>query len=139
MEMTGLLGSTLSLLAMMLVGITLFTGLSWFHVMDVIGQGTLALFAWIGDSMAGMRDWFAGRRAKAHREVVRKVDTERRRSKPKPRIEPQIVAEKEPKSKRVVKEQQQVLFANLPADSLPQLDLLDEPPEQKFGLQPRSP
>jgi S-DNA-T family DNA segregation ATPase FtsK/SpoIIIE len=132
-ELTGLLGSTLFLLAMMLVGITLFTGLSWFHVMDLVGKGTLGLLAWVGETIAGMRDWFAGRRAKAHRGEVRKADSVRRRSKPKPRIEPQLSSEEEPSSKRVVKEQQQVLFANLPADSLPQLDLLDEPPEQKPG------
>ena len=80
-ELTGVLGSTLFLLAMMLVGVTLFTGLSWFRVMDLLGQATLSLVGWVGNSFAGLRDWFAGRRAKAHREVVRKADTERRRSK----------------------------------------------------------
>ena len=83
---TGALGSTLFLLALMLVGITLFTGLSWFYVMDLIGKGTLFLFAWIGKSIANLRDWFAGRRAKAKREEVRKADTVRQKTKPKTRI-----------------------------------------------------
>ncbi len=131
---TGMLGSTLFLFAFMLVGITLYTGLSWFWVMDRIGQFTLAGVDWVVERVAGLRDWFAGRRAKAHREEVRKADTERRKTKPRPRIEPQVAEEKPaPKSKRVVKEKQQILFENLPADMLPPLDMLDDPPVQEVG------
>ena len=39
LSLTGALGTTLFLLALVLVGITLFTGLSWFSVMDAIGNG----------------------------------------------------------------------------------------------------
>ncbi|NRB71847.1 MAG: DNA translocase FtsK 4TM domain-containing protein, partial [Xanthomonadales bacterium] len=130
----GMLGATLFLFAFMLVGITLYTGLSWFWVMDMIGKYTLAGFEWLVASVAGMRDTFAGRRAKARREEVRKADTVRQKSKPKPKIEPQITpASEPPKSARVAKEKQQILFENLPADSLPPLDMLDDPPEQKVG------
>jgi S-DNA-T family DNA segregation ATPase FtsK/SpoIIIE len=94
LQLTGALGSTLFLLALMLVGVTLFTGLSWFHVMDLIGQGTLAIIAWISKSITSLRDWFAGRRAKAKREEVRKADSVRRKTKQKPRIEPQLTASK---------------------------------------------
>ena len=134
LDTTGMLGSTLFLFAFMLVGITLYTGLSWFFVMDQIGKYTLTGLGWMIDRVAGMRDWFAGRRAKAHREEVRKADTVRRKTKPKTRIEPQIQQQAMPeKSERVVKEKQQILFENLPADQLPPLQMLDDPPEQVAG------
>ncbi len=131
---TRMLGATLFLFAFMLVGITLYTGLSWFWVMDVIGKAALDTMEWVGARIAGMRDGFAGRRAKARREEVRKADTVRRQTKPKPRIEPQIEQQAPPpKSQRVVKEKQQILFEDLPADMLPPLKLLDDPPEQEVG------
>ncbi len=131
---TGLLGSTLFLLAFMLGGITLYTGLSWFWVMDQIGKYTLAGLDWAVARVVGLRDWFAGRRAKQRREEVRKADTERRKTKPKPRIEPKIEDQAPPpKSKRVVKEKQQILFENLPDSMLPPLSVLDDPPEQEVG------
>jgi len=133
LQLTGALGSTLFLLALMLVGITLFTGLSWFRVMDLIGQGTLTIFAWIAKSLADLRDWFAGRRAKAKREEVRKADSIRRKHKPKPRIEPQLASGKTKQGKRVAREKQQNLFENLPVDALPPLKLLDEPGDQQSG------
>jgi hypothetical protein len=71
LQTTGVLGSTLFLLAMLMVGLTLFAGISWFRVMDVTGKYTLASIAWLGSAGAGMRDWFAGRRAKAQRVACR--------------------------------------------------------------------
>ena len=132
-ELTGLLGSTLFLFSMMLVGVTLFTGLSWFHVMDVTGRITLELADWLVAKIASMRDWFAGRRARAKREEVRKTDSVRQKSKKTPKIEPQISVPEEQPSKRVAKEKQRHLFKNMPPDSLPPLDLLDEPHDQPPG------
>ena len=77
LQWTGMLGSTLFLFSMMLVGITLFTGLSWFYVMDVTGRITLSLGEGLMTGITNMRDWFAGRRARAKRDVVRKSDTAR--------------------------------------------------------------
>ena len=133
MQATGMLGSTLFLLALFLLGLTLFAGISWFRVMDATGKFTLDAAAWLGASVAGMRDRAAGRRAKAHREESRKADSERQKKKPKPRIEPQIVTAESQTSKRAEKEKQQVLFKNLPAGNLPPLDLLDDPPGQQDG------
>ncbi|MDX1461142.1 MAG: DNA translocase FtsK 4TM domain-containing protein [Xanthomonadales bacterium] len=132
-QLAGDLGATLFLLAALLVGVTLFTGLSWFVVMDQTGRYTLAGLAWLHKSVSDLRDWFAGRRAKAQREEVRKADTERRKTKPKPRIEPQLTSAPAPQSKRVAREKQQNLFADLPVDALPPLKLLDEPGEQQPG------
>ncbi|MBT8049330.1 MAG: cell division protein FtsK [Xanthomonadales bacterium] len=133
LQSTGALGSTLFLLAMFLVGLTLFAGISWFRVMDVTGKYTLAVAAWVVASVADMRDWFAGRRAKAEREEVRKADSVRQKSKPKRKIEPQIVAPEGMPSERATREKQQPLFKNLPAGSLPPLELLDNPPKQAAG------
>ncbi len=133
MQLTGQLGSTLFLFSMMLVGVTLFTGLSWFHVMDVTGRITLNLIDWLTDQVDIMRDWLAGRRARANREVVRKTDSDRQRGRKAPRIEPQISVPQEQSSKRVAKEKQRPLFKNMPADSLPPLDMLDEPHDQPPG------
>jgi len=133
LEVTGALGSTLFLLSMLLVGLTLFAHISWFKVMDMTGKYTLATVAWLGTAATGMRDWFAGRRAKAQREEVRKADSVRQKSKPKRKIEPQISSPDSQPSKRAAREKQQPLFKNLPAGSLPPLELLDDPPEQKPG------
>lgn len=127
----GLLGATLSLLALLLIGLTLFTGISWFKVMDGIGAITISLFEWSVDKFAELRDWLAGRRARAEREEVRKKDSERTRNKPKPRIEPQI--ETDAQSNRVIREKQQVLFKDLPMGELPPLEMLDEPPSAGRG------
>jgi S-DNA-T family DNA segregation ATPase FtsK/SpoIIIE len=132
-EVAGLLGSTLFLLALLLVGLTLFAGISWFRVMDATGKYTLQGIAWLSGSLADMRDWLAGRRAKAQRVEVRKADEVRQKTKPKRKIEPQIVAPESQPSTRVQKEKQQKLFKNLPAGELPPLDLLDDPPEQVEG------
>jgi len=133
MQLTGQLGSTLFLFSMMLVGVTLFTGLSWFHVMDVTGRITLELLDWLMLQVGGMRDWFAGRRARAKREVVRKTDSVKQKGRKAPRIEPQISVPQERPSKRVAREKQRPLFKNMPADSLPPLDMLDEPHDQLPG------
>ncbi|MGA9574523.1 MAG: DNA translocase FtsK 4TM domain-containing protein [Lysobacterales bacterium] len=133
LQWTGMLGATLFLFSMMLVGITLFTGLSWFRVMDITGKITLGIFDWLLTSIANLRDWFAGRRAKAKREVVRKTDSIRQRGKTAPKIEPQISMPQEPVSQRVAREKQRPLFTHIPTDLLPPLDLLDEPHDQLPG------
>jgi S-DNA-T family DNA segregation ATPase FtsK/SpoIIIE len=133
LQWTGMLGGTLFLFSMLLVGVTLFTGLSWFQVMDVTGQITLGIFDWLLTTIANLRDWFAGRRAKAKREEVRKTDSIRQRGKTAPKIEPQISMPQEQVSVRVAREKQRPLFTNIPTDLLPPLDLLDEPHDQLPG------
>jgi S-DNA-T family DNA segregation ATPase FtsK/SpoIIIE len=80
-----------------------------------------------------MRDWFAGRRARAKRDEVRKTDQVKRKGRQAPKIEPQISLPDDNIGKRAVKEKQQPLFKDMPADSLPPLDLLDEPADQAPG------
>lgn len=133
LSVSGQLGATLLLLAIFLTGISFFTGLSWLRVMDLIGATALNLFASLGKVYATAHDWFAGRRAKAERDVSRKVDTKRKKTRTKLRIEPQVEVAAEEPSKRVQKEVQRPLFKSLPAGALPPLELLDEPPEHPPG------
>ncbi len=133
LQIAGALGATLFLLALLLVGVTLYTGLSWFTVMDWVGKVTLGALAWIAKSASDLRDWFAGRRAKAKREEVRKADSVRRKTKAKPRIEPQLSVSKVARSKRAAREKQQALFEDLPVDELPPLKLLDDAGDQEQG------
>ena len=133
MHSAGLLGATLFLLTLLLVGITLFTGISWFKVMDGVGAATLTALDWSANRFTDLRDWFAGRRAKAARVEVRKADTIRKKDKPKPRIEPQLPVEDTAASPRVTREKQRPLFKDHPAGELPTLEILDEPPDQQAG------
>jgi S-DNA-T family DNA segregation ATPase FtsK/SpoIIIE len=133
LQNTGALGTTLFLLAIVLAGLTLFAGISWFRVMDSIGRYTMLILGWFVASMAQLRDWFAGQRAKAQRGEVRKADSERQKHKPKPRIEPQLPAEEVQPSQRATRERQRPLFKNLPVGPLPPLELLGSPPEQGPG------
>ncbi|MGM0656944.1 MAG: DNA translocase FtsK [Pseudomonadota bacterium] len=130
-QVMGFTGAALINLAVLLAGITLFTGLSWIDVVDRIGGWAIAAWAWSGQKLAEGRDWMAGRRARAEREVIRKRDTVKRKKRPEVRIEPRVESDEDEKAKK--KARQRSLFKNLPAGSLPPLDLLDEAPEQEPG------
>ncbi|MDT8450655.1 MAG: DNA translocase FtsK 4TM domain-containing protein [Wenzhouxiangellaceae bacterium] len=130
-EVMGFTGAALINLAVLLAGITLFTGLSWLDFLERIGGWAIGGGYWLVERLAAGRDWMAGRRARAEREEVRKRDTIRRRKRPEVRIEPRV--EPTPAEREKKKVSQRVLFRNLPAGSLPPLDLLDEPPEQQPG------
>ncbi|MEX0915023.1 MAG: DNA translocase FtsK, partial [Wenzhouxiangellaceae bacterium] len=60
-----------------------------------------------------------------------KRDTVKRKKRTEVRIEPRVETTPEEKARK--KHGQRSLFKNLPAGSLPPLDLLDEPPEQQPG------
>jgi S-DNA-T family DNA segregation ATPase FtsK/SpoIIIE len=128
----GAVGGPLLMLALLLVGITLLTGLSWVAVMDAIGAWTLRGLDLLAAAYENLTDWNAGRIAKQEREAVVKVEKEKKVARPKPRIEPQI-STFEP-SRRAVKERQETLFEKpASAAELPPLGLLDEPPPAKGG------
>ncbi len=126
------LGATLFLLALFLGGVTLFTGLSWLGLMDLTGRYTLDLAAWLQAQLAGVRDYWAGRRARAQREVSARVEKARTEKRKPPKIEP-VIRDVEP-SERAAKERQVPLF-DPPADSggLPPLSLLDAPEKRVAG------
>jgi S-DNA-T family DNA segregation ATPase FtsK/SpoIIIE len=131
-EVMGFTGAALINLTILLAGITLFTGLSWIHVVDRTGRAAIALGLWIVDRFGKTRDWIAGRRARAEREEVRKLDTIKRKKKPEVRIEPRV----EPKISKPVetKLRQQPLFKDMGESGIPPLDLLDEPRANKAAF-----
>ncbi|HEX5636275.1 MAG TPA: DNA translocase FtsK 4TM domain-containing protein, partial [Gammaproteobacteria bacterium] len=135
----GLLGSSLLLLAVFLAGVTLFTGLSWLGVMDLVGMGALAVYDWIYSRIQQRiemrQDKQEGEQARHHREEAVKVEQKKQETRKAPvRIEP--VIKKVEISERHVKEKQINLFDDLPATTtgLPPLRLLDEAVKSTKGL-----
>jgi len=124
-------GSTLLLLALFLSGFTLFTGISWLLVMDVLGGLTLALFdrlMVLKERITEAQKW---RKAKQHRIDVIKEDKKKIEKRKPIRIEP-VIQEVKP-SVRVEKERQVPLFDSLPDSELPPLALLDPAKPSGYG------
>ena len=71
----GPVGGNLFLLALLLVSVTLATGLSWLGLMDRIGQGVLALGPLFRRSTQQATDWQQARAMREEREEVRKFDS----------------------------------------------------------------
>ncbi len=132
MRTFGPLGAGLFLLALLLIAVTLATGLSWFKLMDAIGRFLLGAGAGVAGKLRKAEDWNAAREARAEREVVRKIETVKQSKREPIRIEP-VVAPIE-KSDRAKRETQIPLFAGASSDGeLPPLSLLDEPKPQTKG------
>lgn len=137
----GLLGSTLILLAVFLAGITLFSGISWFRVIDTIGSVTLLSYNWVQETVLafieGRQVKRAGEEAKQQRQEVvaaskKKQAVREARGSSDVRIEP--VVKKVEISERMDREKQIQLF-EAPSDSeLPALRLLDPPKPQEKGF-----
>jgi len=122
-------GASLLLLTLLLIGFTLFTGVSWLGVMDAIGDFILKVWRQsvmlLGDTLEKRK---ANRMKQERQEVVKKVK-ERKRDKPPP-----VIEKKEPTikiSERVEKEKQMPLLDIEPNTELPPLGLLD--PAKKSG------
>jgi len=125
-------GSSLFLLPLLLVGISLFSGISWFTVMDVIGglvlngyRRLLALFKPRESALPSARQM-----KKARSESLKKEKKRIKERKP-PRIETEVTQVKP--SIRVEKEKQMTLIQPEPNSELPPLSLLDEPQHAEHG------
>ncbi len=125
----GDLGSTLINLSIFLIGVTLYTGLSWLWLMDTTGRWTLTGIARINGLISELRQRLEGRRAKRQRDIAVKAEQEKIEQRPPPKIEP-IITEF-PTSERAEQEKQEPLFAPPPDSVLPPLDLLDKPKPAK--------
>nr|ART38382.1 G434 [uncultured bacterium] len=130
----GELGGNLFLLVLFLVSVTLGTGLSWFALMERIGQGVSALPGLLRRSGKQAEDWQKTRAMREQREEVRKVDAVKQAKREPVRIEPPVVPVVE-KSERAKRETQIPLFhgTGATADGLPPLALLDDPKPQAMG------
>ncbi len=116
-------GSTLLMLALFLSGFTLFTGVSWFTVMDLLGGWVIWLGQGVQRLIAGWRDRSAAKQARRERVELVKKEKKKAETRKQTRIEPMINAPKP--SERVEKERQVPLFEADPNSELPPLALLD--------------
>jgi len=128
----GFMGASLFLLALLLVAITLSTGLSWFRLMDRLGGWALAAIALLSRGRQRADTWRSARHAKAEREEVRREDSVKRARREPVRIEPQVPPPE--RSERARREQQIPLFSGVPTRAgTPPLSLLDDPQPQSAG------
>lgn len=137
----GLLGSTLLLLALFLAGITLFSGVSWFRVIDSLGVIAMTTADWVKTKVIAFAEYLeekkVGDEAKQQRQEVfaagqkKQAIREEVSGNKNVRIEP--VVKKVEISERVDREKQIQLF-DAPSDSeLPALRLLDPPKPHEKG------
>jgi S-DNA-T family DNA segregation ATPase FtsK/SpoIIIE len=125
-QAVGFAGSTIILIAMIVIGSSLFFGFSWGTVAEKIG----AALEWIMLKVSNIRNARQDRRAGQVAQAVRHEQVEAKYEKTvhdQPiRIEPAIVTVQ--KSERLQKEKQQSLFIEpVVAGDLPALSLLDQP------------
>ncbi len=125
-------GSTLVFLVMLLIGVTLFSGLSWFGLMDALGRWTLdQFFKLLGRNSEVAETWEDQRVAaemKEERDEAFAREQERQKERKPVKIEP--VVEKVEVAPRVEKQQQKekqkVLFEEPVTGELPSVNLLEE-------------
>lgn len=130
----GPMGSNLFLLTLLLVSVTLATGLSWFSVMDWIGAQVLKLPELFRRGHKQASEWNEARTLREERTEARKVDTELRAKREKVKIEaPPPAAVVVEKSERAKRDQQIPLFVGGDPGALPPLALLDDPKPQPAG------
>jgi S-DNA-T family DNA segregation ATPase FtsK/SpoIIIE len=128
----GMLGGNLFLIALVLISITLATGLSWLAVMDRIGALVLKIPPLFRKGTQQASEWQAARAMREEREEVRKVETEKRAKREPVKIEPPPAPVVE-KSDRAKREQQIPLFHVPDGSGIPPLSLLDDPKPQAKG------
>ncbi|MCP4128466.1 MAG: cell division protein FtsK, partial [Gammaproteobacteria bacterium] len=110
-------GGTLLLLALFLGGVTLFTGVSWFTVMDRIGDATLQLFTALQRIYRQLLEKRQANSVKRQRSDALKIDKKKQVKRKPPKIEPVIKEVKA--SARIEKEKQVPLFLAESEEELP--------------------
>ena len=130
-QILGFTGATLTLLILIAIGLSQFTGLSWIRFVEKIGEDLENLLLWAKDTWELRQDKFAGLIASRNREKVVEFEKKRIENTPSLHIEPPTTTII--KSQRITKEKQTPLFSDLPDSPLPPLHLLDEP-EKDFEV-----
>jgi S-DNA-T family DNA segregation ATPase FtsK/SpoIIIE len=120
----GFTGATLALVTLAAVGFSLFSGLSWLRISELVGLLLESGWAYAAAAWERRRDRRIGEVAREERDHLLEADKKREEDHPPLRIEPPVVEIK--KSERVQKEKQAPLFEDLPDTPLPPLKLLDE-------------
>ncbi len=132
-------GSTLILMALFLTGITLYTDLSWFRLMDTIGRWTLLLFSRLLDTVGYFQRLLDQRRERKAL-VLAKVERDKELAEEKivrdnkPPILIAASPQPIPKSPRAIKEKQVTLFSEDAVGELPKVGLLDEAVHSGKGM-----
>lgn len=127
----GASGTSLLLLAVLLTGVTLFTGLSWLMVIDKLGGFAMIAVNYISGWLREINENLQVKRTRQQREETFREQKEKLQHKAKVRIEP-VLDKKEP-SKREEKEKQVPLFETADAPGMPALALLDQPKASQHG------
>lgn len=123
----GASGTSLFLLAILLTGVTLFTGLSWLMVIDRLGAITMLIAIHAARYSREFKAKLNTRRTLQKREETFQEQKEKLSLKPKVRVEPVLQTTPVATSKREEKERQQPLFETKDAPGMPPLSLLDMP------------
>ena len=124
-------GTSLLLLALLLTGVTLFTGLSWLMVIDRLGAMTMTVMVVISRWIREFKSELMVKRTKQQREESFREQNDKLLKREKVRVEPtiQIAAP----SKREEEERQVPLFESTEAGAMPALALLDMAEASKGG------
>ncbi len=135
------IGATLLMLAAFFASMTLFTGISWFQLMDWLGKVTLEALAWLSFQTRAFLDNLKDKRAqkeiKSQRESIFKQEKIKIEKRPPVQISKEV--KKIEPSIREQKEKQTSLFDNLPVEGeLPPVRLLDEPKAHKYTISDES-
>jgi len=120
----GFTGATLVLLTLAAIGFSLFTGISWIAVAEVVGAMLEAGYGFAIRAWDRRRDRKLGVRAREERDFV--VGAEKKREDEHPPLRIELPLAEIRQSERVQKEKQAPLFEDLPDTPLPPLKLLDE-------------
>ncbi len=121
----GFTGATLLLLALVAGGSSLFTGLSWLRVAELLGAAIEWTYGAVKGRIEARRDREEGRLAAQEREE--KVEVAKKAFEDHEPIRIEMPSPVVAKSERIVREKQVPLFAELPDSPLPALSLLDPP------------
>ncbi len=118
-------GSALLMLAMVLAGLTLYTGMSWLWLIEKTGYMTLRIIEKTVYYTSNLIQFINYHTTKKQRAEVVRNQQKKIRDRPPPRIE--RVVSKVESSARAEAEKQEPLFEIPPDAALPPLNLLDKP------------
>ena len=121
----GHLGSVLLTFAILLAGMTLYSGLSWLWLIEKTGRITLIVFYKTISYSKNLTQYISFIEARKERAGRVRSQQKRNRNRPPPRIEPLI--SRVESSGRAEAEKQEALFEPPPDSALPPLNLLDKP------------
>ena len=124
----GFTGATLFFLALIAIGFSLFSGLSWLRFVDRLGGGLEDFYFWAQNAWQTWQDKRIGAQALSQRKAVKEEEKKRVENHRPIYIEQPVLEVR--KSARVSEEKQVPLFPDIADSSLPPLHLLDPPVQE---------